>query len=85
MGLLQNSTTIILGFIVWVLMAPRLNRPHYGEKFLAYMTALLFSLLASSDLIYSKPVAFFFTVGGSFAFFYVILRITFQLSARRED
>ena len=61
------------GFLVWLAMAPRVGKPQYQEKFLAYMVALLFSLVATCDIMLVKPVAFFFTVGGTFAFLYVVV------------
>jgi hypothetical protein len=65
---------ILSGFVVWLLIAPRLGRPQYGELFLAYMAALLLSLIASSEIMMVKPVAFFFTIGGVLAFCYVVAR-----------
>jgi len=70
----QNIYVVVCGFLVWLAIAPRTNAPRYGEWFLAYMVALLFSLLASSEIMMVKPVAFFFTVGGVFAFCYVVAR-----------
>jgi hypothetical protein len=74
---------IIAGFLVWLLMAPRVNSPRYGELFMAYMTALLFSLIGTSEIIMIKPVAFFFTVGGVLAFCYVVARKTIRVTIRK--
>lgn len=83
MDFITNSNSILLGFVVWLLMAPRLTNPRYGELFLAYTAALLLSLLACSDLLFIKPVAFFFTVGGVFAFSYVLARTTIHISGKK--
>lgn len=69
-----NLNIILLGFLVWLVMAPRSNKPHFGELFLAYMATLMFCLIATSEIMMVKPVAFFFTIGGVLAFFYVIAR-----------
>lgn len=67
---------VLAGFFVWLALAPRPDHPQYSELFLAYMTALLFSLIGTSEIILVKPVAFFFTIGGTLAFFYVVARVT---------
>lgn len=74
---------VVIGFLVWVSIAPRLNSPRYGELFLAYMTALLFCLLATSEIMMIKPIAFFFTVGGVFAFFCVVARMTIRVNLHK--
>lgn len=79
----QYSNIIMVGFLVWLLMAPRVNSPRYGELFMAYMTALLFSLIATSEIIMVKPVAFFFTVGGVLAFCYVVARKTIRVTIKK--
>ena len=79
MELSKYFLVVAYGFVVWTLIAPR-----FGELFLAYMTALLFSLQATSELILIKPVAFFFTVGGVFAFFFTVLRRTVRISVRHK-
>lgn len=81
--LMQNSNIVALGFLVWLFIAPRRNSSRYGELFLAYMTSLLFSLVGSSELLMVKPVAFFFTIGGVLAFFYVIVRKTVRIGLRK--
>lgn len=83
MGIMQNSNIVVLGFIVWLFIAPRRNSPRYSELFLAYMTTLLFSLVGSTEIITVKPVAFFFTIGGVLAFFYVVLRKTVTIVIKK--
>ncbi|BBB92631.1 MAG TPA: hypothetical protein PKA28_03615 [Methylomusa anaerophila] len=83
MEFIQNINIILVGFLVWLIIAPRISSPKYGEMFLAYMTALLFSLIASSELLMVKPVAFFFTVGGVLAFCYVVARMTIRITIRK--
>ncbi len=83
MELMQNSNIVALGFLVWLFIAPRRNSSRYGELFLAYMTSLLFSLVGSSELLMVKPIAFFFTIGGVLAFFYVIVRKTVRIGFRK--
>jgi len=83
MGFIQNSNIIVLGFIVWLFIAPKRNSSRYGELFLAYMTTLLFSLVGSSELIMVKPVAFFFTIGGVIAFFYTLLSKTVTIVIKK--
>ena len=77
--LMQNSNIIVLGFLVWLFIAPRRNSS-YGELFLAYMTTLLCSLVGSSEIMMVKPVAFFFTIGGVLAFIYVVVRKTVRIA-----
>lgn len=83
MEFMKNSNVILMGFLVWLLIAPRGSSPRYGELFLAYMTALLFSLIGSSELMMTKPVAFFFTIGGVLAFCYVVVRKTIRITIRK--
>ncbi|MPL81598.1 hypothetical protein SDC9_27526 [bioreactor metagenome] len=83
MGFVQHSNIILVGFLVWLVIAPRFGSPRYGELFLAYMTALLFSLIGSSEIMLIKPVAFFFTVGGVLAFFYILARMTIKVTIRK--
>lgn len=70
----QNIYIVLYGFLVWLVIAPRLGASLDSDWFLAYMAALLFSLIGSSEIMMVKPVAFFFTVGGVFAFAYVVAR-----------
>lgn len=83
MGIMQNSNIVILGFLVWLSIAPRHNSSRYGELFLAYMATLLFSLVGSTEIIMVKPVAFFFTIGGVVAFFYVVVRKTVTIVIKK--
>jgi hypothetical protein len=55
----QNIYIVLCGFLVWLLIAPRLSESSGNDWFLAYMAALLFSLIASSEIMMVKPVAFF--------------------------
>ncbi|MBP2649762.1 MAG: hypothetical protein H6Q74_587 [Firmicutes bacterium] len=77
------SNVIIVGFLVWVAMAPKKRTANFGEWFLAYMAALLFSLIGSSEIMMSKPNAFFFTIGGTLAFFYVVARSMITVKIKR--
>lgn len=70
----HNIYVIACGFLVWLLIAPRRGMTSWDDWFLAYMAALLISLIGASEIILVKPVAFFFTVGGVLAFCYVLAR-----------
>lgn len=83
MDIFNNSNIILVGFFVWLLMAPRAGSKQYGEMFLAYMSALLFCLIGSSEIMMTKPTAFFFTVGGAIAFCYVVVQATIRISIRK--
>lgn len=83
MELAKYNDVVFIGFLVWLLIAPRTNSPQYRELFLAYMAALMFCLIGTTEIILIKPIAFFFTVGGVFAFIYVVLRSTVQVSIRK--
>ncbi|MBP1763331.1 MAG: hypothetical protein H6Q65_389 [Firmicutes bacterium] len=83
MEFFKNTNFVVAGFLVWLFIAPRITSPRYRELFLAYMTALLICLIATSEIMTIKPVAFFFTVGGSFAFFYVLLRSRIRIKITR--
>jgi len=83
MEIMQNSNFVVLGFVVWLFIAPRRNSSRYGELFLAYMTTLLCSLVGSTEIMMVKPVAFFFTIGGVLAFCYVVVSKTVTLGIRR--
>ncbi|MBU2703458.1 hypothetical protein Ga0466249_004603 [Sporomusaceae bacterium BoRhaA] len=85
MEFVSNGNIIFMGFVVWLMIAPRRKGKQSGSSFLAYMVALLFSLLASSDLLLIKPVAFFFTVGGVLAFFVVIARNTIRITTNNSN
>ncbi|HWR41925.1 hypothetical protein [Sporomusa sp.] len=83
MEFMKNSNIILMGFLVWLIIAPRATSPRYGELFLAYMAALLFSLIGSSEIMMVKPIAFFFTLGGVLAFCYVVARKTIRITIRK--
>lgn len=83
MDIIQYSNIILVGFFVWLVIAPRFGSPRYGELFLAYMVALLFSLIGSSEIMMIKPAAFFFTIGGVLAFFYIVARMTIRVTIRK--
>lgn len=82
--MLHYSYVVAAGFFVWLVLAPRPEHPQYGELFLAYMTALLFCLIGTSEIMLVKPVAFFFTVGGTLAFFYVVARLAVRHRVMRR-
>lgn len=84
MEISKYSYVILVGFLVWLTIAPRNNSPRFSELFLAYMVALLFSLVATSEIIMIKPVAFFFTVGGVLAFFYLVARKSIRVTIKNK-
>jgi len=83
MDFIQYTNIILVGFFVWLVMAPKFGSPRYGELFLAYMAALLFSLIGTSEIMMIKPTAFFFTIGGVLAFFYTVARMTIKVTIRK--
>lgn len=83
MELAKYKDVVLIGFLVWLCIAPRASSPRYRELFLAYMATLMFCLIGTTEIILIKPVAFFFTVGGVFAFIYVVVRSTFRVSIRK--
>lgn len=83
MDILKYSNVILLGFLVWLTLAPRVGNPRYGELFLAYMATLMFCLIGTSEILMIKPVAFFFTIGGVLAFIYVVARSTIRISIKK--
>ncbi|TCL34000.1 hypothetical protein EV210_116103 [Anaerospora hongkongensis] len=83
MDILKYSNVILLGFLVWLTLAPRVGNPRYGELFLAYMATLMFCLIGTSEILMIKPVAFFFTIGGVLAFVYVVARSTIRISIKK--
>ncbi|SEJ25705.1 hypothetical protein SAMN05660742_10518 [Propionispira arboris] len=78
----QYMGTMAIGFIVWLFMAPKLNNPKCGELFLAYMVTLMCCLVGTAEVIVSKPIAFFFTIGGALAFFVVVVVRMFQITIK---
>lgn len=84
MEISQYSYVVLVGFFVWLTIAPRNSSPRFGELFLAYMAALLFSLVAATEIIMTKPVAFFFTVGGVLAFCYLVARKTIRVTIKNK-
>ena len=80
MNIIPNFYFGISGFVIWYLLAPR--KKAEGQPFLAYTIALLISLLISADLFYTKPVAFFFNAGGSFAFLYFLFKKTITITIK---
>ncbi len=85
MEFINNGNIIFIGFVVWLIMAPQMSSFQNSQAFLAYMVALLFSLLVTSDLLFIKPVAFFFTVGGVLAFLLVVARTTIRITNQKEQ
>jgi glycerol-3-phosphate acyltransferase PlsY len=85
MEFINNGNIIFIGFVVWLIMAPQMTSFQSSQAFLAYMVALLFSLLVTSDLLFIKPVAFFFTVGGVLAFLLVVARTTIRIASQKEE
>lgn len=85
MEFINNGNIIFIGFVVWLIMAPQMTSFQSSQGFLAYMVALLFSLLVTSDLLFIKPVAFFFTVGGVLAFLLVVARTTIRIASQKEQ
>jgi hypothetical protein len=83
MDLFNYSNIILVGFFVWLFMAPRLGSKQYSELFLAYMVALLLCLIGTSEIMMIKPAAFFFTVGGAIAFCYIVVHATIRISFRK--
>lgn len=83
MDLVKHSNIVLLGFCVWLAIAPRTRSPQFSELFLAYMVALLFSLIATSEMILTKPIAFFFSVGGALAFCFVVARSAVRITIRK--
>lgn len=83
MELTKYAGIIAIGFLVWLVIAPRNANPRYGELLLAYMTALMLSLIGTSEIMMIKPTAFFFTVGGVFAFCYVVARKVVRISIKK--
>ena len=83
MELTKYAGIIAIGFLVWLLIAPRNGNPRYGELLLAYMTALMLSLIGTSEIMMIKPTAFFFTIGGVFAFCYVLARKVVRISIKK--
>jgi uncharacterized membrane protein len=79
----KYTNIILIGFLVWLIIAPRAGSSRYGELLLAYMTALMLSLIGSSELMMVKPAAFFFTIGGVLAFCYVIARRMIRISVKK--
>ena len=83
MDFAKYTNVVLLGFLVWLLIAPRVGNPRYRELFLAYMAALMLCLFGTSEIMLVKPVAFFFTVGGVFAFVYIVARSAVRVSLKR--
>jgi hypothetical protein len=72
MEISQHFGIIVMGFVVWFFMAPSKKNADYGKALPAYMVTMMLCIEASSDLMMSRPNAFFFTVGGSAAVFFVL-------------
>lgn len=83
MELSQNIYVVLSGFLVWLIIAPRASMAGWSDWFLAYMAALLLSLIGASEIILIKPVAFFFTIGGVLAFCYVLARSMVVIRIRK--
>lgn len=79
----QHINVVIWGFIVWIILAPKVANPRFRELFLAYMVALMLCLVGTSEIILVKPVPFFFTVGGALAFTYILLRGALRIAIRK--
>lgn len=83
MDLMAYNYVIVFGFLVWMLIAPKGKHRSDPIMFLAYMTALLFCLVGTSEIMMIKPVPFFFTVGGVLAFCYEVVRRNIRIIIRK--
>ncbi|WIW71632.1 MULTISPECIES: hypothetical protein [Anaerosinus] len=79
MEISPNLYALFAGFLVWFCIAPKARCKNYGNLFAAYTMTMALTLVGTADLIIIKPIAFFFTVGGVFAFFYVLFTRTIQI------
>lgn len=69
----QNLGTIGIGFLIWWILAPGKSGKEHSQLWLAYLVTMLVCLEVSSTMMLSRPNAFFFTVGGSMALFFVLI------------
>lgn len=59
------------GFVVWLMLAPRPQNKEYPMLLTAYMVTLALCLIGTENLWQDMPIAFYFMIGGAFAFMYV--------------
>ncbi len=83
MDFAHYRSVVLLGFIVWLGIAPNLKSPNYGQTFFAYVVALLLCLVGTSEIILIKPIAFFFTIGGVVAFIFLLARMTVKITIKK--
>ena len=85
MDFVHNLPVVAAGFLIWLALAVFTDVISHSDRFLAYMVTLLFCLTGSSEILLIKPAAFFFTVGGTFAFVIVLFRSVSLLLAEEKD
>ncbi|MBQ8682607.1 MAG: hypothetical protein IJ510_02650 [Selenomonadales bacterium] len=59
------------GFLVWLMLAPRPQNEQYPMMLASYVVTLALCLIGTENLWRVMPIAFYFMIGGAFAFMYV--------------
>lgn len=72
--LFSQTNIVVMGFVFWVLISPNVLKSRDNGMIPAYLIALYLSLTVSADVMNILPTAFFFSVGGGLAFFYMLAR-----------
>ena len=70
-GSVTELQVMAWGFLVWMLLAPRPQNEQYPTMLAAYVVTLALCLIGTENLWRVMPIAFYFMIGGAFAFMYV--------------
>ena len=83
-GSVTELQVMAWGFLVWMLLAPRPQSEQYPTTLYAYMVTLAFCLIGTENLWKTMPVAFYFMIGGAFAFMYVFFTRIMVVRVKRR-
>lgn len=72
------------GFLVWLMLAPRPQTEQYPTMLASYMVTLALCLIGTENLWETMPIAFYFMIGGAFAFMYVFFTRMVSVRVRRR-
>lgn len=73
--LFSNTNIMVMGFVFWLMISPKLLKSRDNGMLPAYLVALYICLTVSADVMQAIPAAFFFSAGGGLAFCYMFARL----------
>ena len=83
-GSVTELQVMAWGFLVWMLLAPHPQNEQYPTVLSAYVVTLALCLIGTENLWRTMPVAFYFMIGGAFAFMYVFFTRIMVVRVKRR-